>query len=313
MKKFTKLLIGSALLLNGAFAMANSEEGGYVENDIFKGMDKNDKAAIVMVHFGTTYDDTRALTIDRINSKVKNNFKNLDVKEAYTSRIIMRRLKERGIVKPNPQEVFDQLKKEGYTHVLVQGTNIMNGVESENLNKEVNKYSKDFKDIRVGNPLLTTPEDYKEVADAIVKKIGPLKPHQGVVLVGHGTHHYGGSAYAMMDYVFASEGHDNYAVGTVEGYPTFDDVVTKLKKQGVKDVILMPFMFVAGDHANNDIAGDWNQDLQKAGFKVSKVIIAGLGQNDDIQNIYVKHLNFASEHKPEDMAAKKVQYSNEKD
>lgn len=312
MRTLTKLFLSSMLLVNGAVALAHSD-GGYVDKDFFDGMKKNDKAAILMVHFGTTFDDTRALTIDRINDKVKKEFKGIEVKEAYTSRIIMRRLKDRGIIKLNPQEVLDQLKAEGYTHVLVQGTNVMNGVESENLNKEVESYKDSFKDIRVGAPLLTEAHDYENVAKAIAKKIGPLKKDQGVVLVGHGTHHYGGSAYAMMDYVFSAEGYENYAVGTVEGYPEFDNVVKKLKNRGVKDVILMPFMFVAGDHAQNDIAGEWNENLQKAGFTVSKVILMGLGQNEDIQNIYVDHLKFITHHVEEDLAAKKVQYSNDKD
>lgn len=312
MRTITKLFLSSMLLVNGTMALAHSD-GGFVDKDFFKGMKKDDKAAILMVHFGTTFDDTRALTIDRINEKVKKEFKNVDVKEAYTSRIIMRRLKERGIVKLNPQEVLDELKAQGYTYVLVQGTNIMNGVESENLKNEVASYEDSFKDIRLGAPLLTEAHDYEKVAKAIAEKIGPLKENQGVVLVGHGTHHFGGSAYAMMDYVFSAEGYENYAVGTVEGYPEFDNVVKKLKDRGVKDVILMPFMFVAGDHAQNDIAGDWNENLQKAGFTVSKVILMGLGQNEDIQNIYVDHIKFITHHKSEDIASKKVQYSKEKD
>ena len=312
MRTITKLFLSSMLLVNGAIALANSD-GGFVDKDFFKGMKKDDKAAIVMVHFGTTFDETRALTIDRINAKVQDEFKNVEVKEAYTSRIIMRRLKERGIIKLNPQEVLDELKAQGYTHVLVQGTNVMNGIESEHLKAEVASYEDDFKDIRVGAPLLTDAHDYENVAKAIAKKIGPLKENQGVVLVGHGTHHFAGSAYAMMDYVFSAEGYENYAVGTVEGYPEFDNVVKKLKDRGVTDVILMPFMFVAGDHAQNDIAGDWNENLQKAGFTVSKVIMMGLGQNEDIQNIYVDHIKFMTHHKSEDMAAKKVQYSKDKD
>lgn len=312
MRTVTKLFLGSMLLMNGVVALAHSD-GGFVDKDFFKGMKKDDKAAILMVHFGTTFDETRALTIDRINDKVQKEFKNVEVKEAYTSRIIMRRLKERGIIKLNPQEVLDQLKAEGYTHVLVQGTNVMNGVESENLSKEIASYEDSFKDIRLGAPLLTEAHDYEEVAKAIADKIGPLKENQGVVLVGHGTHHFGGSAYAMMDYVFSAQGYENYAVGTVEGYPEFDNVVKKLKDRGVKDVILMPFMFVAGDHAQNDIAVDWNENLQKAGFTVSKIIMMGLGQNEAIQDIYVDHLKFITHHVEEDMAAKKVQYSNEKD
>ena len=309
MRTITKLFLSSMLLVNGTMALAHSD-GGFVDKDFFKGMKKDDKAAILMVHFGTTFDDTRALTIDRINEKVKKEFKNVDVKEAYTSRIIMRRLKERGIVKLNPQEVLDELKAQGYTHVLVQGTNIMNGVESENLKNEVASYEDSFKDIRLGAPLLTEAHDYEKVAKAIAEKIGPLKENQGVVLVGHGTHHFGGSAYALMDYVFSAEGY--YAVGTVEGYPEFDNVVKKLKDRGVKDVILMPFMFVAGDHAQNDIAGDWNENLQKAGFTVSKVILMGLGQNEDIQNIYVEHIKFITHKKPEYIDSKKVKYYKEK-
>lgn len=312
MRTITKLFLSSMLLVNGTISLAHSE-GGFVDKDFFNEMTKDDKAAILMVHFGTTFDDTRALTIDRINEKVQKEFKNVDVREAYTSRIIMRRLKERGIVKLNPQEVLDELKAQGYTHILVQGTNVMNGIESENLKNEVASYSNSFKDIRLGAPLLTEAHDYEKVAKAIAKKIGPLKKNQGVVLVGHGTHHYGGSAYAMMDYVFSAEGYENYAVGTVEGYPEFDNVVKKLKDRGVTDVILMPFMFVAGDHAQNDIAGDWNEDLQKAGFTVSKIIMMGLGQNEDIQNIYVDHIKFITHHKPKDIAAKKVQYSKDKD
>ena len=132
MGKMRKLLVGALLVAAGTVAMAHSD-GGYVDNDFFKGMQKGDKAAVLMVHFGTTYDDARALSIDAINNKAKKEFKGVDVKEAFTSRIVMRRLKERGIEKLNPSEVINQLKADGYTHLLVQGTHIMNGVESTNL------------------------------------------------------------------------------------------------------------------------------------------------------------------------------------
>ena len=96
MGKMRKLLVGALLVAAGTVAMAHSD-GGYVDNDFFKGMKKGDKAAVLMVHFGTTYDDARALSIDAINNKAKKEFKGVDVKEAFTSRIVMRRLKERGI------------------------------------------------------------------------------------------------------------------------------------------------------------------------------------------------------------------------
>lgn len=310
MKKITKLLVATGLILSSAIALA---EGGYEDSNMFKEMKGKDKAAIMMVHFGTTYDNTRALTIDAINKKVATKFKPVPVYEAYTSRIVMRRLKTRGIDKSNPNEVFNALKKQGYTHIIVQGTNTMNGVESENLHKEVAMHAKDFKDIRVGNPLLTTPEDYKEVAHALAKYIGPLKPHHGVVLVGHGTHHYGGSAYSTMDYTFTNEGYPNFVVGTIEGYPSFDDVVKQLHRRGITNVTLMPFMFVAGDHANNDIKVDWAERLTKAGFKIDGVKVVGLGQNPDVQNMFIKHIEFAEDHKPVDMEKLKAKYAKEKD
>lgn len=302
----------AALMLTAAIsAAASGEEGGFVKSDFYKTMGKNDKASVLMVHFGTTFDDTRKNTIDAVNSEAEKEFPKMEVREAYTSRIIMRRLKDRGIVKDNPAEALDRLAAEGYTHIIVQPTNIINGVEAKTLEQQLDMYKDKFKEVRIGSALLTTPEDYKSVAEIINKETGKLADDEAVVLVGHGTHDSGNTAYPAMDYTAKSMGYKFY-VGTVEGFPEFDDVVKGLKKDGIKKVVLMPFMFVAGDHANNDIAVDWKEALEKEGFTV-KVKLTSLGMMEDIRKMFIDHAKFMLENKKEDMISKKLFYSTQKD
>ena len=302
----------AALMLTAAIsAAASGEEGGFVKSDFYKTMGKNDKASVLMVHFGTTFDDTRKNTIDAVNSEAEKEFPKMEVREAYTSRIIMRRLKDRGIVKDNPAEALDKLAKEGYTHIIVQPTNVINGVESKTLEQQLEMYKDKFKEIRTGSALLSTPEDYKAVAEIINKEVGKVTDNEAVVLVGHGTHDNGNAAYPAMDYTAKSMGYKFY-VGTIEGFPEFDDVVRGLKKDNIKKVILMPFMFVAGDHANNDIAVDWKEALEKEGFIV-EVKLTSLGMMEDIRKMFIDHAKFMLENKKEDMILKKLFYSTQKD
>lgn len=304
--------IFTMLMLMGALAVsAPGEEGGFVKSDFYETMGKNDKASVLMVHFGTTFDDTRANTIDAVNEEAKKEFPKMEVREAYTSRIIMRRLKERGIVKDNPAEALEKLAGEGYTHVIVQPTNVINGIEAKTLEKQIEMYQDKFKDIRVGSALLTTPEDYKSVAEIISKEVEVLADDEAVVLVGHGTHDSGNAAYPAMDYTAKSLGYKFY-IGTVEGFPEFDDVVNGLQKDGIKKVVLMPFMFVAGDHANNDIAVDWKEELEEKGFTVN-VKLVSLGMMPEIRKMFIEHAKFMTENKAEDMISKKLFYSTQKD
>ena len=305
-KLFTAMMMAATMS-----AALYGEEGGFVKSDFYKTMEKNDKASVLMVHFGTTFDDTRKNTIDAVNDEAKKEFPDMEVREAYTSRIIMRRLKERGIVKDNPAEALDKLAKEGYTHIIVQPTNVINGVESKTLEQQLEMYKDKFKEIRTGSALLSTPEDYKAVAEIINKEVGKVTDNEAVVLVGHGTHDNGNAAYPAMDYTAKSMGYKFY-VGTIEGFPEFDDVVRGLKKDNIKKVILMPFMFVAGDHANNDIAVDWKEALEKEGFIV-EVKLTSLGMMEDIRKMFIDHAKFMLENKKEDMISKKLFYSTQKD
>lgn len=251
---------------------------------------ENERVALLMVHFGTTYDHTRALTIDAINSKLKQIFKNADVFEAYTSRIVIKRLKERGIIKQTPIEVLLRLKSEGYTRVIVQGTHIINGIEHELLQKEVEQVRPFFDDIRLGNPLLNNLTDSKRIIDILTQRhTANEKKREHVVFVGHGTTSPSTAIYSQIDYMLKANGYTNYHVGTIEGYPTYDTVLKQLKESKAKSVLLVPFMFVAGDHATNDISVDWKNSLEEENIHVL-LKIEGLGQIPEIQDIIIEHI-----------------------
>lgn len=257
------------------------------------------KSALLMVHFGTTFDDTRALTIDAVNQKAREAFPDMKVEEAYTSRIVISRLKKRGIVKPTPREALLRLAADGYTHVFVQGTNVIDGIESESLRDEVEYMAPFFEDIRVGRPLLYSVEDCHKVVDVLASRYADkvAGKEDAVVLIGHGTETPATAIYSQMDYMFAADGHGAFHVATVEGYPTEETTVERMKAAKVKRVTLVPFMFVAGDHARNDIDGDWRESLEKSGYKV-ETVIEGLGQIPGIQEIYIEHIREGLKEKP---------------
>ena len=292
-----------SLLLAVSLFCAAHEGGNFVSSDMLASMKPGEKAALLMVHFGTTHDDTRAQTIDAVNAQARKAFPDLEFREAYTSRIIIRRLKARGIDKPTPLDALLQLRGEGYTHIIVQSTNIIDGVEMESLRRDVESVLPFFKEIRVGTPLLYSVEDAEKVAgilgrrlDASVRQGAKKKSQEHFVLVGHGTYTPGTAAYSQIH------------VGTIEGYPTFETMLAQLKAAQAKSVTLIPFMFVAGDHAKNDIAGEWREMLEKEGYTVH-VRMEGLGQIPEIQEIFADHIRFGLKHRMQGIMEKKAAYA----
>lgn len=270
-----------------------------------------EKTAILMVHFGTTYDDTRSATIDAINEKAKEHFPDITVTEAYTSRIIINRLQKRGIKKQTPQEALLRLAAGGYTHVIVQGTNVIDGIEAEVLRNDAKLMTPFFKEIRVGRPLLYSVDDCKKVVGVLVDRYGKaLEKNSAVVLVGHGTSTPANAIYSQIDYMLTANGAPQFHVATVEGYPTYETTLVRLKSSKVRNVILVPFMFVAGDHARNDIDGEWREKLEGEGFKASS-ILEGLGKIPEIQNIYIDHIKEAFNAPVLDAAGQKSSFIKE--
>ena len=291
--------------------------GNYEHSDMLASMKPSDKAALLMVHFGTTHDDARTLTIDAINTKAQAAFPELKFQEAYTSRIIIRRLKERGITKLTPLDAMLKLRSEGYTHLIVQSTNIIDGVEMESLRRDVESVLPFFKDIRVGTPLLYSVEDAEKVVSILGSRYNVPAQSKKVakehfVLVGHGTYTPSTAIYSQMDYMLKANGLPNFHVGTIEGYPTFETMLAQLKATKAKQVTLAPFMFVAGDHAKNDLAGEWKEALEKEGYTVS-THLEGLGQVPEIQEIFISHIRFGLKHRILDIMTKKAAYAAGKD
>lgn len=270
-----------------------------------------DKTALLLVHFGTTYDDTRSRTIDAINAKAAEAFPELTLREAYTSRIVIRRLKARGIEKQTPLEALLSLRAEGFTRVIVQTTTLLEGAEMESLRRDAASVAGFFQDIRVGAPLLYDVADCQRVVDILSARHADkadAKQKAHVVLVGHGTYTPATATYSQLDYMLRAQGHLLFHVATLEGYPTFETLLAQLKAARARRVTLVPLLFVAGDHAANDIAVDWRQALEAEGLQVG-CCLEGLGEIPEIQDIYIEHIHHSLQQAPVDIMKKKEAYA----
>lgn len=259
------------------------------------GKGPGEKTAILMVHFGTTFDDTRAATIDALNDCVRAAFPDADLFEAYTSRIIISRLRKRGISKPTPREALLRLAADGYTHVIVQGSNVICGIEAEVLRGEAALMAPFFSEIRVGRPLLYSVADCRRVVSVLRDRYATHTASDGaVVLIGHGTSTPATAIYSQIAYMFEAAGAPSFHVSTVEGYPDYETTLARLKASHARHVTLIPFMLVAGDHARNDIAGEWRENLESEGFSVTP-LLESLGAVPGIREIYIDHIREALE------------------
>lgn len=258
-----------------------------------------DKKAILVVSFGTSYNETRTKTIDAIEEKVKNTYSDdYDVRRAFTSQFIIDKLKSRdGLEINNVDQAMQSFVDEGFGTLYIQPTHIMNGEEYDELCAAVEPYKQNFETLRIGKPLLTSTEDYEKIVDIIEEETEELNEEgTAVVFMGHGSSHFANATYACLDYHMKHELSKNYYVGTVEGYPTIAEVIGDVEKQNATKVTLLPFMIVSGDHSNNDMSGDdedsWKTQFEQAGYEVDAVL-KGLGEYEGIQNMVVEHLQAA--------------------
>ncbi|WP_425061306.1 sirohydrochlorin cobaltochelatase [Sporomusa carbonis] len=264
------------------------------------------KKAILVVSFGTTYEDTRKMTIEAVESKIRTEFPDYEVRRAFSSHKIIKVLKERdGIDVDTPEQALKRLKDDGYTTVAVQTLDVIPGVEYDYINRVVQKYKTEgaFKQIVMGRSLLyymgqeDKPDDFKTVLHAFKTQLpASLKKDEAILVMAHGTPHPANAYYTVLQAKISQLGWKNVFVYTVEGTPMLEDVIPQLKANRIKKVTLVPFMLVAGDHANNDMAGSDKEShksqLMEAGFKV-ETYLHGLGENTAIQDVYVNHLKEA--------------------
>ena len=259
---------------------------------------KSDKE-ILVVSFGTSYNNSRELTIGGIEGAIAKAFPDYKVARAFTADTIINILKKReNISIDNVDEALTKAANEGVKTLVVQPTHLMNGFEYTDLQKTLKKYESKFAKVVLSAPLLSSDDDFSRVADAITAKTKKFDDGKtAICFMGHGTEAASNAVYAKMQDVLAGNGADNYYIGTVEAKPDVEDILAKLHTKAVyKKVVLLPLMVVAGDHANNDMAGDeddsWKSTFQKAGFEV-ECVLEGLGQDAAIQQIYVDHAKAA--------------------
>lgn len=259
---------------------------------------------LLVVSFGTSYNDSRRLTIGAIEETIEKAFPDYSVRRGFTSQIIIDHIKSRdNAAIDNVTEALERAADNGVRTLVVQPTHLMNGLEYTDLVREVGNYSDAFVKVAIGEPLLTSDDDFKAVIKAITEATAEYDDGAtAICFMGHGTAAESNQVYAGMQEMLRSAGYNNYFVGTVEAAPTIDDVLAEVDAGGYKHVVLMPLMIVAGDHANNDMAGDgedsWKSVFEEAGYEVT-CVLTGLGELEGIRQIFVEHAQKAADSLPE--------------
>ena len=261
------------------------------------------KDAILVMTFGTTFANTRAKTIDAVEAAIQKAHPDIPVFEAYTSHIIIDRVKAKeGIQKMTPEEAFSKLKAEGYTRVAVVSLDVIPGMEYSYDSIITKMQMSKFKELSLATPLMYfqgtegEPDQVVDFLNAVKSQFPVMGKEDATLIMAHGTPHPGNAYYSVIQDRTEKLGMNNVFVYSVEGRPNLDDVIPKLKAKGFKNVTLMPIMMVAGDHANNDMAGDdpdsHKSILTKAGFKVN-TYIHGLGENENVRALYIQRADEA--------------------
>ncbi len=275
---------------------------------------------LLVVSFGTSFNDSRAEDIGGVEKALQAAYPDWSVRRAFTAQIIINHVQARDDEKiDNMDQALQRAVDNGVKNLVVQPTHLMHGAEYDELTEAVESYKDKFESVKIAEPLLgevgadetAINEDKAAVAEAItaeaVKTAGfdsldaAKEDGTAFVFMGHGTSHTAKISYSQMQAQMEQLGYDNVFIGTVEGEPedtACEAVIEKLKNAGYKKVILRPLMVVAGDHANNDMAGDdddsWKSQFEASGaFDSIDTQIAGLGEIDAIQQIYVAHTQAA--------------------
>ena len=275
---------------------------------------------LLVVSFGTSFNDSRAADIGGIEKALQTAYPDWSVRRAFTAQIIINHVQARDGEKiDNVEQALQRAVDNGVKNLVVQPTHLMHGAEYDELVDTLDNYKDKFETVTVAEPLLgevgtdatTVNEDKAAVAQDItaeaVKTAGydsleaAKEDGTAFVFMGHGTSHTANVTYDQMQTQMNDLGYDNVFIGTVEGEPedtACEAVIEKLKNAGYKKVILRPLMVVAGDHANNDMAGDdddsWKSQFEASGaFDSVDCQIAGLGRIEAVEDLYVEHTKAA--------------------
>ena len=275
---------------------------------------------LLVVSFGTSFNDSRAEDISGIEKALEAAYPDWSVRRAFTAQIIINHVQARDDEKiDNMDQALQRAVDNGVKNLVVQPTHLMHGAEYDELTEAVESYKDKFESVTIAEPLLgevgdsddAVNDDKKAVAEAItaeaVKTAGyesldaAKEDRTAFVFMGHGTSHTAKISYSQMQNQMNALGYDNVFIGTVEGEPedtACEAVIEKIQEAGYKKVILRPLMVVAGDHANNDMAGDdadsWKSQFEASGdFDSVDCQIAGLGRIAAVEDLYVAHTKAA--------------------
>lgn len=253
---------------------------------------------LLVLSFGTSYNDSRRLTIGAIEGDLEKAFPDFSVRRGFTANIIIDHVQRRdNILIDDVDAALERAVNNGVKNLVVQPTHLMHGLEYDELVEEVGNYSDAFDQVVFGEPLLNSDDDFARVEKAITEWTASYDDGEtAICFMGHGTEADSNEIYQKMQDLLTKDGYTNYFVGTVEAQPSLDDVLAKVQAGDYKRVVLEPLMVVAGDHANNDMAGDedgsWKKTFEDAGYEV-ECLLRGLGENEDIRAIYVDHAKAA--------------------
>jgi sirohydrochlorin cobaltochelatase len=264
------------------------------------GAQRPDKKGILLVAFGTTVPEARA-ALENIDARARARFPGIEVRWAYTSRIVRGKLAGEGLHVDSPAMALARMMDDGFTHVAVQSLQTIPGEEFHGLQRTVEAFSglpKGMDTVTLGLPLLAEPDDVEACARAVMASLPTeRRKDEAVILLGHGTRHPANIYYPGLQ--FSLNRLDPLVlVGTVEGTPSLDDVRAALRERKVARAWLLPFMAVAGDHAVNDMAGDgedsWKSVLTADGVDCVPVL-RGTAEGQAFVDIWLDHLQAALE------------------
>lgn len=251
--------------------------------------------AILLVAFGTSVPEARD-SLRRIEARAREAFPGTEVRWAYTSHILRRKLAEAGEVLPTPEEALAALARDGFVRVAVQSLQVVPGEEFHKVVRAVSARAGEFQALTLGRPLMGDTGDLKRLAQVLPACLpAERKPSEPVLFMGHGAAHGAGAFYPALQY-YLERSPGRLSVATVEGEPTLEDAVKDLKKAKARTVWLAPLMSVAGDHAVNDMAGEeadsWVNVLARAGI-TARPVLRGLGQCEAASGLWIEHLGQA--------------------
>ncbi len=286
---------------------ANAEESaeedpdtGDASGDDPRNQDGIGENELLVVSFGTSYNDSRRLTIGAIEEAMEEAFSEYGVRRGFTSKMVISHIEKRDGEKiDNVEEALDRARENGVRRLVVQPTHLMDGFEYNELAEAVSARAGDFQEVSIGKPLLYDEEDLEAVAGIMISDTkGFDDGNTAICFMGHGTEADSNKVYGMMLEKLREQGAENVFVATVEAAPSFDDLLEFVRAGGYERVVLQPLMVVAGDHASNDMAGpdddSWKSMLEKEGYEVVPVL-RGLGEIEGIREIYVDHARKAIE------------------